>query len=78
MASLLYIVIVIIKSDHVQEKIQGPKAQENCMESCVSVNEFFHLTKVCLFEIILVENHFFHRKKSVFVYLDNFFKIIRF
>ena len=33
--------------------------------------------RVRLFGIILANNLFFHPKKSVFVYLDNFLKIIR-
>ena len=33
--------------------------------------------RMCLFGIILAKNHFFHLKKSVFVYLNNFIKIIR-
>ena len=33
---------------------------------------------MCLFGIILVKNHFFHPKKSIFVYLDNLLKIIIF
>ena len=32
--------------------------------------------RVRLFGIILANNHFFHLKKSVFIYLDNFLKII--
>ena len=36
----------------------------------------------CAYRVCLIgnffgkKNHFFHRKKSVFVYLDNFLKII--